>query len=648
MNKILVVAHSSNRGGAELALRHLLTLLRSLDYEPTVLLPGMDGEFALWCQQEKFEGLVLPMMHTFPATSAAFLHVSIQGLESIAEKLKFRSFKAVITNTSVVLNGAYLAELLGIPHLTWIHEFIDDDSDIKIQSISSNTYLSMIGDTSDHVLCCSYSVESHVRRHGLRASSSVLYPYVNLAKNVPMISGSSGELQLLSIGVQSIRKNPIYALTVLQALRLRGVEANLHVIGPPASQTNQLMQAISQRGLESHVHIHGAVEDPYTIVNGCAINLVGANLEPFGLTIPESLSRGIPVVASRSGGPEELLDDLDLFEVNDLDACVRRIEEIYKNYGYYQIKAFERYKNIQNRFSFEEHKKILDGALDQAVRRYRDVPRKSAIFYGSRLRSAVKLDWLTRSILVDNISEASKLSIKDVEDKIQKELKKPGSAVLSDCKKYDVVPFANGNNSDILYSEGVGFSIELAATYSDESRLLMSAFIISMLIGRSYNKCIKILALGDGIGIDSMRLSSAGFDVDYMDYDASLTSKVARKNFLKYEEISNFNAGKIRVVTQETREDAYEVIVCLEVIEHVPNPMDFLCQLSRQTDVGGLIFISECFDGIRDIWPTHLYSNELYGGQLPEMARNYGLELIDCNVMPYGKPYVFKKIYDRK
>jgi hypothetical protein len=49
------------------------------------------------------------------------------------------------------------------------------------------------------------------------------------------------------------------------------------------------------------------------------------------------------------------------------------------------------------------------------------------------------------------------------------------------------------------------------------------------------------LAVGDGIGADSVRLASAGFNVHYMDYEESITSRWPMK-ILKFN-----NANKIQI-----------------------------------------------------------------------------------------------------
>src|SRR5208282_2557104 len=95
----------------------------------------------------------------------------------------------------------------------------------------------------------------------------------------------------------------------------------------------------------------------------------------------------------------------------------------------------------------------------------------------------------------------------------------------------------------------------------------------------------KILMLGDGIGIDSIRMSNSGFYTDYMDSDESNMVKIAQLNFVSVKRV-NVHA-KLGVVNDVNKEKEYDAVVCLEVIEHVPNPIEFIRSVANHLGDGG-------------------------------------------------------------
>jgi cyclopropane fatty-acyl-phospholipid synthase-like methyltransferase len=174
----------------------------------------------------------------------------------------------------------------------------------------------------------------------------------------------------------------------------------------------------------------------------------------------------------------------------------------------------------------------------------------------------------------------------------------------------------------------------------------MAAFILVRLctertkVGRN----LKVLAVGDGIGADSIRLASAGFDVHYVDYEESITSKVAAENFTNFKKLSgNLNSTLVVVNRDQIETGTYDAVLSLEVIEHVDRPHDFLRFLQEQLSDQGLLFLSDCFAGVNSYWQTHLLSNERMSGLLPLMAAQNRLAYKGACQDPLYKPYVFQK-----
>jgi 2-polyprenyl-3-methyl-5-hydroxy-6-metoxy-1,4-benzoquinol methylase len=169
----------------------------------------------------------------------------------------------------------------------------------------------------------------------------------------------------------------------------------------------------------------------------------------------------------------------------------------------------------------------------------------------------------------------------------------------------------------------------------------MSAFVMASLLGRLQPETSKVLAFGDGLGIDSLQLLNAGYEVNYVDIAGSRTAHAAR--IIINTHASTENIDRIRFLNKLPIDPLYDAIVCLEVVEHVEEPLAFLQSLCQALKHGGFLVISECFSGVEPQWQTHLHTNLKYGGHLPAMLAQLGLELVDANLNPAAKPLVFRR-----
>jgi glycosyltransferase involved in cell wall biosynthesis len=119
--------------------------------------------------------------------------------------------------------------------------------------------------------------------------------------------------RLIAIG--NIRPAKDYP-TLLRALRLlrdRGLEVELSVAGQPDSNGlyEQLLALRHELDLDRYVTFHGFVADPSTLLSSADIFVLASTREGFSLATIEAMLAGVPVIATRSGGPEELICHTD-------------------------------------------------------------------------------------------------------------------------------------------------------------------------------------------------------------------------------------------------------------------------------------------------------------------------------------------------
>lgn len=310
------------------------------------------------------------------------------------------------------------------------------------------------------------------------------------------------------------------------------------------------------------------------------INLVCVNSEPFGLTVPESLYLGIPNISSRCGGPEEILDAEYTYEVDDVDGCVRAIERVISDYDLHSNKAKNAYMRFASINTIEKRKEIVGSVISSTINNFSNCSRGANDKIDWSNFQFLKKDFLTSDDLLETVVEVAATNgfdelYGDVKDNHKLEIKSPGSATLTDLCRFNAIPFSYSQQISDFYEHGLGLAIELAANAFDSNKKLMLGYVLLALCEKqaSTSHPVNVLFLGDGLGLDALKISAYGFNVDYLDVENSLISQCASVNFKK----AAVNLGRnLPITICDKLIQKYDAIVCLEVVEHAPGPSDFL------------------------------------------------------------------------
>ncbi len=649
--KILLISHSSDLGGGQKGLLYLLDQLMSMGHQCSVLVPKEHGQMNDACQRRAIDCYYFSYQWALPIPSNDLLIKQRPELDAVANELKPKGINLIISNTIVLLVGAFLAEKLSIHHAIYVHELIKElDSNLRPRGICANNYIRLLNHKSSGWITCSQKVrDSLLEINNLSTiKPEVLYPYSWSHLDVTSPSWArdnqmdNSPWHLVLIGEQSRRKHPAFGVLVLNALRLRGHNIMLDHYGIESDGAQDLMAMINRLGMGPFVTLHGWTANPISALPSKSLHLITAKSEPFGLTIPECIEKGIPVIASRCGGPEELLPEEWLYPVDDLAACVQAIETFLAD-----LKASDQLFNscttqLNIKLNQQKQKESLSLWLTKILGNplHRDGP-DSNIEKLWRLSQFDASYRLSPTDLAPLVRQASNLDDAQWDSLIGAEQKRPGSAVAIEMAQYGLCAHANSPELSALYKDGNSFLIELLIGHGKGGRAEMSAFVMASLLNRLQPEASKVLAFGDGLGIDSLQLLNAGYEVDYVDMAGSRTAHAAK--IIINTHASTENIDRVRFLNKLPIDPLYDAIVCLEVVEHVEVPLAFLQSLCKTLKHGGFLVISECFSGVEPQWQTHLHTNLKYGGHLPAMLAQFGLELVDANLNPAAKPLVFRR-----
>jgi glycosyltransferase involved in cell wall biosynthesis len=117
--------------------------------------------------------------------------------------------------------------------------------------------------------------------------------------------------RLIAIGNIRRPKNYPLLLDALHRLRRQLPDVQLDIVGEPDREGlyDALLAQVAALELSEAVTFHGFVADPSALLARAQLFVLSSSQEGFSLATIEAMLAGIPVVATRSGGPEEILRD---------------------------------------------------------------------------------------------------------------------------------------------------------------------------------------------------------------------------------------------------------------------------------------------------------------------------------------------------
>ena len=200
----------------------------------------------------------------------------------------------------------------------------------------------------------------------------------------------------------------------------------------------------------------------------------------------------------------------------------------------------------------------------------------------ARFRNAVILD----RRLIDDIAEFDGVTRRQCLERLRTGLSSNAElwARTSPATPEEVLDF---------YRRSPHYIYELAWWHMTRKQRAFRKYVISLC------KKGKILDWGGGIGILSMELARRGFSVTYADLQGK-TADFAQWLFKKRGSLVD-----VKIIGRDGL-DIYDTIVCLETIEHVPDPLATLALLRRHTAPGGRLIISGLMAQTEPSHPMHI------------------------------------------
>jgi glycosyltransferase involved in cell wall biosynthesis len=314
-------------------------------------------------------------LHRFDAT---LYYLSVRRL---VEKLHDDSPFDLIHAHFVYPDGVAAVRLgneLGIPvaiteHARW-KPWMDLYPTVRVQAVAASRECAL------HMPVSRFVRDTIVQYTGKSANIHVVPIGVDGSVFTPGTDGSSpNSNQILFVGRIHRVKGVDILLRAMQSLISRRPASKLVLIGGGflwrdfRRQDKQLRDMAAQLGLRSHVEFLGPKEpcEVAHLMRNSAVVVLPSRAETFGAVLIEALACGTPVVATRCGGPEEIVTDKlgVLVAPEDPDALSQAIQHVLDNRKSYDSRLLR--EHALNNYSWEKISQKTVDLYHQVVENHR-------------------------------------------------------------------------------------------------------------------------------------------------------------------------------------------------------------------------------------------------------------------------------------
>lgn len=326
--RVLFVSHDAGMWGAQ---RALMTLLSGIDRSilfPLLVVP-YEGIMKVLASDLGIPVFVNRIVHWIPNSSVStgrqrvrhlfkFLRSLNDRCRAIQRLIAEHRVDIVYTNTVTCVEGAIAAQRTGKPHIWHIHEPIFRNSELS-PLLPYRLYCSAIEFLSKSFIFPSRALARDYPQLARKASivynglpvSPLRDRYDAQTRVMNDLGIDTGTKIVAVVGALHQRKDHLTFLAAAENVARRVEKAVFLIVGTGfESYTTLIRQRIREHRLDSRVRLLGWWQaDIYDFLAAIDVLVISSEQESFGLTAIEALAMETPVVATRCGGPEEIIVD---------------------------------------------------------------------------------------------------------------------------------------------------------------------------------------------------------------------------------------------------------------------------------------------------------------------------------------------------
>lgn len=228
--------------------------------------------------------------------------------------------------------GVKLAQSKKIPVLITEHASMYARNLIKKRE---EIYIKYALNNADLVISVSKSLKDEIGKYIKNKSRSIVIPNMINTNffNMEDKSLKNSKFTFFSLGFLDYNKGFDIVIKAFSKLCL-DEEVQL-VIGGSGREKDNLTNLVKKLGIEDKVCFLGNLDRNEVLENmrRCDAFVLGSRYETFGIVIIEALACGKPVIATKSGGPADIINEKNgyLVDINDIESMYSSMKKIIEN-----------------------------------------------------------------------------------------------------------------------------------------------------------------------------------------------------------------------------------------------------------------------------------------------------------------------------
>ena len=372
-SRILLVAPRADLKGAGLCLLELARSLNPSRYTVMAAVPG-EGPLADAFRRASIEVIRVPMQflsYSFPLLARALLQIPTTTLRLMGI-IRSRHIDLVHVATMVNVHPALASRLTRTPLVWYLHE-------IPRYSFARQCVLQIIRRSSSYVLANSHATLGALWPYPCPPSKVV---YVGIdpcrfeAPTIPPAQtrkalGIPDDVRPVigSVGTLTPLKGQELLLKAAAVVRKRGIDSAYVLVGSGPDEA-RLRTMCGDLGIADRVWFTGERGDVENLYHLFDILVSTSRSEGFGLTLAEAMAARRPVIATRAGGTEEVVDDGKtgiLLPQDDHIALASAIMRLLRNPELRAMMGEAGRARVMERFSLTGYVKEVEAVFEQAM-----------------------------------------------------------------------------------------------------------------------------------------------------------------------------------------------------------------------------------------------------------------------------------------